>query len=82
MTESLGETAEINYQAVAEALQKELEMARIEILRLRFSKTVHVDLDALTAYLNRHYVLIAVAAIGIGLLFNLADLLKGRNKHA
>lgn len=68
--------SEIDYQAVAEGLQRELEQARLEILRLRFSRSVRLDGKAVGTFFSRNYLTIVAVAIVLSVIFNGLDFFK------
>jgi hypothetical protein len=70
-------TEEIDYKALYEGIQGELEQARITILTMRQARTFQIDGDAIRAFVNKNYVVILVSIMLASLIFSSLKTIKG-----
>ena len=77
------DTEEIDYKALYEGVQHELEQARLTILKMRHARNPldKLDIDKVRAFVQKNYVLIILALVAVSYLFEyLIKIKKLRSK--
>ena len=68
---------ELDYKAIAEQLQRELEEARIALLNLRQARSFHFSTDSIKHFLRENYVVISAICLILFVFFSLFDTVRG-----
>lgn len=72
----------IDYQAIAETLQRELEQARITILKLRYSHTIFpLDIESIRDFIIENSTVIIVAMMLLSFILGSLKTIKSLFSH-
>jgi hypothetical protein len=73
-------TEEIDYQAVAEGLQHDLEQARLDLMKLKYARSLYkIDFGAIRDFAQRNYIVLMLLIFATHALISVA--LEWRQKH-
>lgn len=71
----------IDYVALCDSLQKELEQARLEILRLRYSRAFRFDMRAASQFMAKHAFTIASFVLVVAALLSFFDTVRSFRRN-
>ena len=70
---------ELDYKAIAEKLQPDLELARLEIVKMRFARSPldRLDGDSIRKFVEKNYVVIVVVLMLLSFILSSLKTIKG-----
>ena len=72
---------DIDYQALYEQVQRELEATKIAMLKMRNSRGMHIDMDRVRAFAQKNYILIVIGLMVLSFLVStVRDIYSTRRK--